>query len=181
MQFVAISPSPSNMSKSAALTKLAAEIKLAVFDFDGVFTDNTVWTFSDGKEAIRSWRSDGLGIARLKDAGIAVWVLSTELNPIVKVRCQKLAINCLTGLADKKKALERLTKKLSVDFERVMYVGNDINDLECMRLVGLPVAVTDAYGEVKKIAKYVTKRPGGMGAVREICDWIVASKKGGVL
>ena len=164
------------MSDAATLAKLAAGIKLAVFDFDGVFTDNTVWTFGDGKEAVRSWRSDGLGIAKLKDAGVAVWVLSTEPNPIVKVRCKKLAINCLTGLSDKKRALEKLVKKLSVDFARVMYMGNDINDLECIKLVGFPVAVADGYPEVKRAAKYVTKRPGGFGAVREICDLIVNSK-----
>lgn len=164
------------MSDTATLKALAAGIKLAVFDFDGVFTDNTVWTFADGQEAVRSWRGDGLGIAKIRDLGVHVWVLSTEANPIVKVRCKKLAINCFMGLSDKKKALEKLVKQLEVDFGRTMYMGNDINDLGCMKLVGLPVAVADAYSEVKRAAKYITKRPGGFGAVREVCDLIASSK-----
>lgn len=163
------------MSKSTTFARVAAGIKLAVFDFDGVFTDNTVWTFASGEEAVRSWRGDGLGIRRLKDLGVDVWVFSTEANPIVKVRSQKLVINCLTGLSDKKEALQKLVRKLKVDFGRTMYVGNDINDLGCMKAVGFPVAVADSYPEVKRAARYVTKRPGGFGAVREICDLILTA------
>lgn len=176
MRFVVTSPLSSNMSKLTAIDRIAAGIKLAVFDFDGVFTDNTVWTFASGEEAVRSWRGDGLGIWRLKNLGVDVWVLSTETNPIVKVRCKKLAINCLTGLSDKKKALVKLVRELKVDLKSTMYVGNDINDLGCMKVVGFPVAVADAYPEVKRVALYITKRHGGFGAVREACDLIASSK-----
>ena len=156
--------------------RLAARIKLAVFDFDGVFTDNTVWVSKNGQEAVRCWRGDGLGINRLKGLDVEVWVLSTEADPVVKTRCKKLQIQCQTGLKNKRIALEKLLKKLTISSKETMYVGNDINDVDCLEMVGLPVVVSDATGETKAVAKYITQRPGGLGVVREVCDWIVACK-----
>lgn len=156
--------------------KEAVVVELAVFDFDGVFTDNTVYVNDKGEETVRCWRGDGLGLARLKNAEVKIWVISTEKNPVVKVRCQKLNIDCQTGLADKKVALVKLMEKLDIDQKEVMYVGNDINDVECLKIVGVPIVVSDATSDTKRIAKFITKLPGGFGAVREVCDWIVACK-----
>jgi len=104
-------------------------------------------------------------------------VISTELNPVVAKRCQKLKISYRQGLAKKEKALVQIAEKLKIAIQEVAYVGNDINDIECLRLVGVPIVVADAGAEVKKVARYQTRRSGGQGAVREVCDWIVACKR----
>ena len=150
--------------------------QLVVFDFDGVFTDNTVWTDQQGNESVRCWRSDGLGLAKLKKINIPVYVLSTEANPVVQARCKKLNIPCLSGLDDKAQALQQLAKDLGVSLERTVYVGNDINDVECLKLVGYSLAVADAYPEAIAAAKQQTAKPGGFGAVREVCDWVLAGR-----
>ena len=147
-------------------------IKFVVFDFDGVFTDNHVYTSQDGIEWIKCWRGDGLGLAKLKKAGIQILVLSAEENPVVEKRCAKLQIECITGCQDKISALKKELEKRNILPQNTCYVGNDINDLECLKYVCFPVAVSDSYPEVLEIAHYITKRPGGFGAVREICDLI---------
>ena len=146
--------------------------RLVIFDFDGVFTDNFVWVSQDGKESVRCCRSDGLGLHLLRDAGIPHLVLSTETNPVVSARCKKMGIRCIQGCSDKLTAIKELLREYAVDRECVVYVGNDINDLPAMRYVGLPVAVSDAWPVVKTAAKWVTERPGGYGAVREVCELI---------
>jgi YrbI family 3-deoxy-D-manno-octulosonate 8-phosphate phosphatase len=151
-------------------------IELIVFDFDGVFTDNTVWVDENGRESVRCWRSDGLGLQKLAKANIPAWVLSTEVNPVVSARCQKLKIPCRQGLADKQQALMILCDELGVSLSHVAYLGNDINDAGCLEVVGFPMAVADAYPDVIKLACYQTTKPGGFGAVREVCDWLIAFK-----
>ncbi len=156
--------------------KEAAAVELAVFDFDGVFTDNTVYVNDKGEETVRCWRGDGLGLTRLKNAGVKIWVISTEKNPVVLKRCRKLSISCKTGVSDKAKTLNNLTKDLKIPLANTAFVGNDINDIEPLKIASLAIAVQDAENETKKAALYQTKKSGGFGAVREICDWIVACK-----
>jgi YrbI family 3-deoxy-D-manno-octulosonate 8-phosphate phosphatase len=148
---------------------------MVVFDFDGVFTDNSVLCDASGGEWVRCSRSDGLGLQKLSRLGIPAWVLSTEVHPVVSKRCSKLGIPCRQGLADKRSALEQLAAELKVELGAVVYVGNDINDLGCLRAVGIPVVVADAHPDVMTSARYRTLRAGGCGAVREVCDWIDAS------
>ena len=148
-------------------------IRLVVFDFDGVFTDNTVWTDAEGNEWVRSWRGDGLGLQQLRDAGIRAWVLSTETHPVVGRRCDKLGIPYRQGLADKEVALRDLLRELDVDAADAAYVGNDINDIGCFSVVGTPIVVADAHPDAAAHATLQTKAAGGFGAVREVCDWIV--------
>jgi 3-deoxy-D-manno-octulosonate 8-phosphate phosphatase (KDO 8-P phosphatase) len=150
-------------------------VRLVVFDFDGVFTDNTVWTDDAGNEWVRSWRGDGLGLAKLRQAGIPAWVLSTEIHPVVSRRCEKLGIPCRQGLTDKQAALEVLANEVGVSLDHVAYVGNDVNDAGCLGAVGVPIVVQDAHPDVLPLARYRTRAPGGFGAVREICDWLTAS------
>lgn len=150
-------------------------VRLVVFDFDGVFTDNTVWTDDAGNEWVRSWRGDGLGLERLRAAGIPTWVLSTETNPVVGRRCEKLGIPYRQGIADKQAALEALASEVGVALGDVVYVGNDINDAGCLRVAGVPVVVQDAHPDVLPLARYRTQTAGGFGAVREVCDWLYAS------
>ncbi len=155
----------------------ATRIRMVVLDFDGVFTDNTVWVTEDGKESVRCWRSDGLGLSKLKKAGILVWVLSTEVNPVVSQRCKKLQIPCIQGQENKGEALAKLAQEQGVPLNEILYMGNDINDLGCLESAGVSVIVQDAHPDVYAVADYRTKTPGGFGAVRELCDWLIACRK----
>jgi 3-deoxy-D-manno-octulosonate 8-phosphate phosphatase (KDO 8-P phosphatase) len=154
-----------------------AAVELAVFDFDGVFTDNTVYTNQHGDETVRCWRSDGLGLARLREAGVPAYILSTEENPVVLARAKKLKIPCIQGVADKAAAILEICRTTKVPPERTMFVGNDINDIPAFKLVGLPVAVADAYPEVDAHVMYRTEKAGGYGAVREMCDLIFHARQ----
>ncbi len=144
------------------------DIQLIVYDFDGVFTDNKVLVFEDGKEAVFCNRADGLAIKKIKELGLPQIILSTEENQVVKARAKKLNIEVAYGITDKKTALIEYCKKKSYDLEKVLYIGNDLNDLEAMKLVGYPIAPTDAVKEIKKIAKIITKARGGKGVIREL-------------
>lgn len=155
---------------------LIGNIKLVAFDFDGVFTDNTVYVTEQGVEMVRCWRGDGIGIQKLKKLGIEYLVISSEANPIVRVRCGKLGIPCVENCKNK---LHTLLKRVDGRFQmsEVAYVGNDINDLECLQAVGFPIIVHDAQSDlVEQLANipniYATKACGGHGAVREVCDLV---------
>lgn len=152
----------------------ASPVRLVVFDFDGVFTDNTVWTDVNGVESVRSWRGDGLGLQKLRDMDIPAWVLSTETNEVVARRCEKLGIPFRQALTDKADALKRLAAELGIAPADIAYVGNDVNDAPCLRLVGTPIVVADAHADVMPLARYRTTAQGGKGAVREVCDWLAA-------
>jgi 3-deoxy-D-manno-octulosonate 8-phosphate phosphatase (KDO 8-P phosphatase) len=154
----------------------AAAVRLLVLDFDGVLTDNTVTVRSDGAESVTCWRGDGLGLSALQDVGVGVHVLSTETDPVVGVRCRKLGVPHEQGLADKAAALRRLGVEQAVDLQDIAYIGNDVNDLGCLVIVGLPVVVGDAHPDTHPVAAHVTMLPGGRGAVRELCDLILAAR-----
>ena len=145
-------------------------IRLVAFDFDGVFTDNAVYVLEDGTEAVRCFRSDGIGLQKLKNLGIETVIISTEANPVVSARAHKLKIRCIQDCQDKRAVLEDIAQEKKIALAQVAFVGNDINDLPCLECVGLPIAVQDAYQDVLAVALFQTKRPGGRGAVREICD-----------
>jgi 3-deoxy-D-manno-octulosonate 8-phosphate phosphatase (KDO 8-P phosphatase) len=152
------------------LQPLLRRVRLAVFDFDGVFTDNRVWVNERGEEALAFSRSDGLGLRRLDEVGVEYLIVSLEQNPIVGARAQKLRVDCVQGVEDKLAVLRERTKRLGVTLEDTAYVGNDINDAECLQTVGVPVVPADAWPEVKPLARWVLSRPGGAGCVREFCD-----------
>lgn len=147
-------------------------IRLIVFDFDGVFTDNRVLVLQDGTEGVLCCRADGFGLEAVRKLGIELLVLSKEQNPVVGARCLKLKLRCIQGCDNKAERLRAEADLLGIPLAQVAYVGNDINDIECLELVGLPVCVADAYPEVKDISLMITSTPGGHGAVRECCDYI---------
>jgi YrbI family 3-deoxy-D-manno-octulosonate 8-phosphate phosphatase len=155
------------------------KVKLVAFDFDGVFTDNRVCVDQDGREMVCCWRSDGIGLARLKEVGVGAVVISSEVNPVVEKRCRKLKVDCIAGCDDKPSALKKIMRERNLSPEQVCFVGNDLPDLPCLEYVGLPVAVKNSYEEVLKVAKYITKCEGGAGAVREVCDMVYRARKGG--
>jgi YrbI family 3-deoxy-D-manno-octulosonate 8-phosphate phosphatase len=152
-------------------------VQLLVLDFDGVLTDNTVTVTSDGIESVTCWRGDGIGTSALMAADVGVIVLSKERNEVVRVRCDKLGLECHQGIDDKAPALLALLAERGIDPAETAYVGNDTNDLGPLRLVGLPIVVADAHPDVLHSAAYVTTARGGRGAVREVCDLILAAKE----
>lgn len=150
------------------------KISYLMLDFDGVLTDNRVWVDQDGKESIASSRSDSLGLEILRHkTGINVFVLSRETNPVVSARCKKLNIPVLQSVKDKKEALTRFMSENKVSAEAIIYMGNDTNDLPIIDLVGYFVAPADSHPEVLRQADMVLSRPGGHGALRELCDMIL--------
>ena len=167
------------IAKPKVLSELGAwllPVRLLVLDFDGVLTDNRVLVSEEGTESVCCSREDGLGLERLRSAGVEVVVLSKEQNPVVGARCRKLGIECIQGCDTKLSSLLALAASRDLRSGGISYVGNDVNDLECMRWVGLPIAVADAMPEVLLAAKWVTAKRGGQGAVREVCEALLGAK-----
>lgn len=152
------------------------KIKLLVSDFDGVMTDNRVLVREDGLEHVFCNRSDGLGIRYIKDMGIDVIVLSTEENNVVNARCQKLDIECYQGKSDKLGCLKEIIARRELELSDVSYVGNDINDLECLEHVGVAIVVSDAHEDVKKVADIILNTSGGNGVFMELYEIMKRSK-----
>ncbi|KRV46910.1 transferase [Wenjunlia vitaminophila] len=149
------------------------DIDAVVLDFDGTQTDDRVLVDADGRETVAVHRGDGLGIAALRRAGLPVLILSSEQNPVVAARARKLRVPVVHGVDRKDVVLKQWCQEQGVAPERVLYVGNDVNDLPCFDLVGWPVAVADAHGVVRAAARSVTAASGGHGAIREIASWIL--------
>ncbi|MFJ6010806.1 cytidylyltransferase domain-containing protein [Streptomyces sp. NPDC092952] len=149
------------------------DVDAVVLDFDGTQTDDRVFIDSDGRETVAVHRGDGLGIAALRRTGLPLLILSTEQNPVVAARAHKLRIPVLHGIDRKDLALKQWCDEHSVAPERVLYVGNDVNDLPCFALAGWPVAVASAHDSVRAAARAVTTTPGGSGAIREIAAWLL--------
>ena len=151
------------------------KIDLIVFDFDGVMTDNRVIIMEDGSEGVFCNRADGLGIDLLRKNNVRMLILSTETNDVVVKRAKKLRLPVLHGLENKVFSLKEYLNQNKISPKNVAYIGNDINDLECLKLVGLPVVVADANPKLYSTAVLTLKRNGGHGAVREFCDIIADS------
>jgi len=154
------------------------EVDVVITDFDGVHTDDAATVDQDGIESVRVSRADGLGVERLQAAGVPLLIVSKETNPVVRARAAKLGVEVLAGVERKAEVVRRWLAEHDVAPERVAYVGNDLNDLEVMGLVGWPVAVADARPEVRRAARLVLDRPGGGGAVRELCDLVLTARAG---
>ena len=152
---------------------LPESIELVVFDFDGVMTDNTITVTETGSEAVSCHRGDGWGIARLREASIPMVVISTEANPVVAARCAKLKIACYQNIGDKGTYLTNFLQEQGINPMNVIYLGNDVNDLGCLKMVGMPVAVADAHPSVIAASQWVLTHKGGKGAVRELCDRVL--------
>lgn len=154
-------------------------VELVFFDFDGVFTDNSVFVSSDGIESVRCWRSDGLGLSRLRQLGVATMIVSTETNPVVSKRAEKLKIECHQAIEDKAAHIRKICADRGLSLDRAAFVGNDINDIPALEIAGLSVVVADAYPEAIEHADLILSKPGGYGAVREFCDMIWNARTAG--
>lgn len=147
---------------------LNKEIELIVSDFDGVMTDNTFTLNENGIESVRLSRADGLAVGLFKNAGLRFMLLSSEKNPIVEKRANKLKIDVIFGTDNKLEALLEYCTKNEYSMDNVLYIGNDLNDLEVMKKVGVSVSVNDAADSIKSKADLVLKTNGGKGAIREL-------------
>jgi len=149
-------------------------IDVVVFDFDGVHTDDRVFVDESGVESVRVKRGDGMGIGLLKKVGVPILILSTETNPVVSRRAEKLGVEVLQGQNDKAAALKSWLDEKGYSAQDTVFVGNDINDKGCLELVGWPVVVADAHASVGHLARIVLRSRGGEGAVRELCDLVLS-------
>lgn len=164
------------MSRSVS-RKLLRKIRALVLDVDGVLTDGGMYYGPTGEGLKRFDVKDGLGLRLVGEAGIAIALISGEASEILKRRAEKLKIDhVFVGIEDKLGTLRDFLGPRKIALGEVAYVGDDLNDLAVLEAVGLPIAVADAVPRVRKAAALVTSRPGGHGAVREVCDLILAAR-----
>ncbi len=162
--------------KSDILNKLA-KVKIMVMDVDGVLTDGGMYYSANGDELKKFNTRDGMGISIVQKAGLKTAFISSENSDIVYQRAYKLSIDHVHAKSgNKMEVLGKFLEKEGLSFQDVVYVGDDINDLDVMQKVGVAVTVPDGNIAVKNIAHYITKAQGGNGAVREVCDLIMLTR-----
>ena len=166
----------STISKIAPTIEALCIIKAVIFDFDGVITNNLVHLDENGTETVVCSRSDGMGIQMLRAAGIQLLILSKEQNQVVTSRGKKLEVEVIQGCDNKRERLEKWLTEHHLQLSEVVYMGNDINDRECMEYVGLSVAPADAHPAVDTATIWKTNAKGGYGAVRELADALLLSQ-----
>lgn len=160
---------------SSGLDRLA-DLRLIAFDVDGVFTDGRIYLSDNGVEAKAFHTQDGYGVRRLLATGVAVAVISGRTSAAVEKRMAELGVpHVILGCKDKVVAMQELAGSLRIDMQQCAFVGDDMPDLELLERVGLSVAVANAVTAVQERCDYVTRRSGGRGAVREVCDLVVAA------
>lgn len=150
------------------------DIDLLLFDFDGVLTDNRVFVSSDGVETVVCSRADGWGIRLLSSAGLKMAIISTEENPVVRVRAEKLELQLLQNVADKAMAVRALAEANDVALERVAFIGNDTNDLAALKIVGWPLCPRDANPDILAAARWIVDVPGGAGVARALATVLLS-------
>ena len=165
---------------SAATHNRLAELRLVAFDVDGVFTDGRFYLSDDGIETKAFNTQDGFGVRRLIDAGFEVAVISGRRSDATAKRMAELGIkHVFLGTGDKVAAFDELIAKLGIDASQCAYAGDDIPDLLLLEKVGYSIAVANAVEVVRDFCDYTTMAPGGHGAVREICDLVLAARPEG--
>ena len=169
-------------SRDSKKRPLPERVQLLALDFDGVLSDDMVYTDQDGRESVRTSRGDGMGIRLLIEQGLTeVMIISREVNPVVSARAKKLNLPVRQAVMDKAQALREVIAEGGYSPDAVVFVGNDLPDLAALPEVGCFICPADAIAEVRNMADLVLKRKGGRGAVRELCDRIrLAQAKLGV-
>ena len=148
---------------------LGKNIKLIAYDFDGVMTNNKVLILPNGDEAVFVNRSDGLAVEKINHFNVIQIIISSEKNPIVVKRAEKLNIQVFNGVKNKLDSLNRfLSEHINIKLDNVAFVGNDINDLDIMKNVGLKISPSDAVEEIIKLSDFTTLSKGGDGVIRDI-------------
>lgn len=149
------------------------KIKMLVMDVDGTLTDGQIYIGNHGEMMKAFHVKDGLGIVEAKKKGILPVIITGRKSDIVSQRCKELGIEEVhQAIQQKCKCLEEIAQKYSIQREEIAYIGDDINDLECIKYCGISACPVDAVREVKKIVTYICESSGGKGAVREFLEWI---------
>ena len=165
-------------SSSNKLEKKCVLIKLVITDVDGVLTDGGMY-YSDKGDIMKKFHTrDGMGVTLLRKQKIPTIIITKEKTKIVKEWSKKMSINHLyDGIQNKSSLLTRITQKYNLQPENIAFIGDDVNDMELLKNVGLSVTPNDAILEAKQISDYVCKNIGGNGAFRELVDLILNSRK----
>lgn len=151
--------------------------RLLCCDVDGVLTDGGFYYDSEGKALLRFHVADGTGLKRLQDCGIRTCFISQSVSGPIQARARDLGIDyCFTGIDDKLSTIAALSAETGIALGDMVHIADDINDATLLKAVGTPVTVPNAVPEVKRMARFITRTAGGRGAVRELCDAIIASK-----
>ena len=148
-------------------------VDVLVFDFDGVLTNNFVYLDQNGLESVKCSRADGLAFDVLRKLQKPTYILSTEKNQVVTARAKKLRVPVLQGVSNKSEALKELIEKEGFDLQNILYVGNDLNDYQAMKLCGFSACPADSHPKIKEIADIVLKTNGGNGIVRELLEEVL--------
>jgi len=159
------------------MIKIIKEIKLIIYDFDGVMTDNKVYVDQEGHEMVQVNRADGLAVDKIKKLGIKQIIISTEKNAVVLARARKLKLTCLHGIEFKKKAMKDYCKTNNISLKQTAFVGNDFNDKEAMEIAGVTFCPADAHKSIKSISDHVLKTKGGDGVIRELLDLLTSQER----
>jgi 3-deoxy-D-manno-octulosonate 8-phosphate phosphatase (KDO 8-P phosphatase) len=154
------------------------KIKILLLDVDGVLTDGGLYYSEDGDEMKKFFVRDGLGIKLVQQTGVQVGFITGMQSKLVSRRAKSLKIDeVIQGCMVKEPVVEALIRRKGLAWDQVAYIGDDLIDVGVMRLVGFAAAVKDAAEPTKKVAHYVTKHPGGQGAVREVCDLLMQARQ----
>ena len=152
------------------------KIKLLAVDVDGTLTDAGMYWSAEGDQLKKFNTRDAKGLELVRKAGIEVAILTSEDSPIVSARARKLGIqHCFVGVGDKQECLAKLLRELDFDLAETAYIGDDINDLACIKAAGFSASPADAVAAVTATVHYVSRYSGGEGAVREVCELICAA------
>lgn len=144
------------------------DIECIFYDFDGVMTDNRVLVDQNGTESVFVNRSDGYAVSKIRELGIPQVIVSTENNPVVEKRAEKLGLEVIHGVSDKAPVVKKYCRDHGYRLDKVVFMGNDLNDLSAMKLVGTAAAPADAEPEILSAADWIAGRKGGYGAVRDL-------------
>jgi YrbI family 3-deoxy-D-manno-octulosonate 8-phosphate phosphatase len=158
--------------KKTKITFLGNQLRLLLYDFDGVMTDNKVLVGEDGYETVVCNRSDGLAVSIIKDWGLPQAIISTEMNKVVTARAKKLDIPYVHGVSNKRKIVLEYCDNLKISPKETLYIGNDLNDIEAMYSIGYPVCPQDAYKEIQDISILILPVDGGNGVIRELLRFL---------
>lgn len=164
------------LERPAGIDLCGVKIRALVTDFDGVHTDDRVIVQQDGSEAVRCSRSDGMGIEILRERGLHLLILSREQNTVVRARAAKLKMDVQHHVRDKLPALDAWRRDNGLEWREIAYIGNDVNDVDCMKACGISFAPADAHDSARSVARVVLGRDGGNGALRELCDYLVSNE-----
>lgn len=158
-------------------SRRAREVSLILMDVDGTLTDGTIYVLPDGEECKGYNVQDGLGIFLAHLAGLKTGIITGKTSRALELRATRLGLEEFhQGILDKKKVLLEIARRHNLDLNKIAFIGDDLGDLEVMKLVGFPAAVADAHPAIRKIARYRCSRPGGRGAVREVIEFILKAR-----